>query len=172
MNDDIRQKIEDFRAKRKIRLLVSILLVLLVVIGGALYFFWHTDVFVKLRSPQNGKQVDIAISTATKGMSKVSAEESTIDSDGDGLVDKVEQLIGTDPGQMDTDNDGIIDGEEIYGWRTDPRFADSDGDGLSDYNEAKVYRTNPLEKDSDGDGFMDGEEVNSGHDPKGEGKLE
>ena len=35
------------------------------------------------------------------------------DSDHDGIVDKVEKLIGTDPRNPDTDGDGLNDGEEI-----------------------------------------------------------
>ncbi len=52
------------------------------------------------------------------------------DSDGDGLPDWYEVLIGTDPEKQDTD-----------------------GDGLSDFNELFIYNTNPLDPDSDGDGF-------------------
>ena len=36
-----------------------------------------------------------------------------MDSDGDGLSDEQEKILGTDPLNSDTDGDGIIDGEEI-----------------------------------------------------------
>jgi hypothetical protein len=64
------------------------------------------------------------------------------DSDGDGLPDWLEMLIGTDP-----------------------QNPDSDCDGLNDFEELFVYRTNPLNADSDGDGFSDGLEVLFGSDP-------
>ncbi|MGD1073641.1 MAG: Ig-like domain-containing protein [Bryobacteraceae bacterium] len=64
------------------------------------------------------------------------------DSDGDGLPDWLEMLIGTDPQNPDTD-----------------------GDGLNDFEELFVYRTNPLDADTDGDGFSDGIEVLFGSDP-------
>ncbi len=46
------------------------------------------------------------------------------DLDGDGLGNLAEQRYGTDPGEPDSDGDGILDGEE-----------DSDGDGASDASE-------------------------------------
>ena len=46
------------------------------------------------------------------------------DSDGDGLVNKDEELYGSNPGVMDTDDDGIQDGAEVdpmlLGLRTSP----------------------------------------------------
>ncbi len=66
-----------------------------------------------------------------------------VDTDGDGLTDDVETLIGTDPNDADSDDDGLIDGLE-------PNYsADSDGDGL----------INPLDPDSDDDGLFDGTEA-------------
>jgi YD repeat-containing protein len=65
-----------------------------------------------------------------------------VDSDGDGLPDWVEVLIGTDPFNPDTDGDGLSDGDELL-----------------------IYHTNPLNPDSDGDGYSDGDELNAGSDP-------
>ncbi|MEZ4294970.1 MAG: EGF domain-containing protein [Polyangiaceae bacterium] len=67
----------------------------------------------------------------------------TIDSDGDGLSDVLEQQLGTDPFDQDSDDDGVIDGQEPQ-----PGF-DSDGDGL----------INALDPDSDNDGIFDGTEM-------------
>ena len=64
------------------------------------------------------------------------------DSDGDGLPDWFEMLLGTDP-----------------------HNADTDGDGLNDFEELFVYGTNPLNADTDGDGFSDGMEILFGSDP-------
>ncbi|XXT19134.1 hypothetical protein WME94_53800 [Sorangium sp. So ce429] len=65
------------------------------------------------------------------------------DTDGDGLVDELEDLIGSDPEDADSDDDGALDGQE-------PNFRDDhdrDGD------------INTLDPDSDGDGLFDGTEV-------------
>ncbi|WP_437813561.1 isopeptide-forming domain-containing fimbrial protein [Sorangium sp. So ce1078] len=65
------------------------------------------------------------------------------DTDGDGLVDSLEETIGTDPNDADSDDDGVLDGEE-------PNFSDDhDGDG----------RINALDPDSDDDGLFDGTEL-------------
>lgn len=39
------------------------------------------------------------------------------DSDGDGVCDEVEKMIGTDPNKFDTDGDGVGDGDEIMAGR-------------------------------------------------------
>ena len=44
----------------------------------------------------------------------------TLDTDGDGLTDLEEGLIGTDPNNPDTDGDGIEDGDEVNVYGTDP----------------------------------------------------
>lgn len=80
-----------------------------------------------------------------------------LDSDGDGLTDRLEQIYGTNPHKSDTDNDGLTDYYEIYISLTDPLKADSDFDGLNDGAEIAAG-TNPLNSDSDGDGLTDGEE--------------
>lgn len=49
-------------------------------------------------------------------------------------------------------------------------LSDEDGDGLSLAQEV-LYKTDPQNPDSDGDGYSDGDEVNSGHNPLGEGEL-
>lgn len=65
---------------------------------------------------------------------------------------------------LDSDGDGLLDGEEIrLGTRTD--LKDTDGDGLGDYAEVRTYGTNPLLKDSDGDGSNDAHEIAAGTDP-------
>lgn len=70
----------------------------------------------------------------------------------------------------DTDRDGLSDKEETK-IGSDPQKSDTDGDGLSDYEEVNVYKTDPKKSDTDGDGHLDGVEVSSGYDPNGPGKL-
>jgi MYXO-CTERM domain-containing protein len=69
-----------------------------------------------------------------------------LDSDGDGLPDDVERMIGSDPFDADSDDDGARDGAEVM------PAADSDGDG----------RRNVLDPDSDNDGLFDGTELGFG----------
>ncbi|MDC0747012.1 isopeptide-forming domain-containing fimbrial protein [Polyangium mundeleinium] len=80
-----------------------------------------------------------------------SVDEGCNDTDGDGLPDDVEVVLGTDPNDADTDNDGVPDGQEPL------PGADTDGDGL----------INALDPDSDGDGIFDGTEM--GYDCSGPG---
>ena len=55
-----------------------------------------------------------------------------VDPDGDGLADRREAVVGTDPANADTDGDGVTDGVEAVVDGTDPRAVDTDGDGLAD----------------------------------------
>jgi hypothetical protein len=76
-----------------------------------------------------------------------------IDTDGDGLSDGLEILIGTDPLlDADADNDGLRDYQEVA-W---------DGND-TEYDPATD--TNPLDEDTDNDGYKDGMEIASGYDP-------
>nr|AYM52589.1 cell surface protein [Aetherobacter sp.] len=74
---------------------------------------------------------------------KKSDDGKVTDSDGDGLGDKLETKIGSDPHDGDTDDDGLLDGDEAN------PSEDTDGDGV----------TNVADPDSDGDGLFDGTEL-------------
>lgn len=165
MEEDISQQVVEFRNKRRIKILIYVLVVLVVIIGGIMYFLWNKRIDVEVKD-KDGQVVDIRLDKDSVGLAVDK------DSDGDGLTDEIERRLGTNPNSLDSDNDGIIDGEELLGWKTNPLLADSDGDGLADYNEAKVYHSDPLQPDTDGDGFSDGEEVRNGFSPLGQGKLE
>jgi hypothetical protein len=121
------------------------------------------------------------------------------DSDGDGLSDEFEGLIGLDPNDPDTDNDGLsdkfeldvsrtmsdqpdtdkdglLDGDEWNKYRTDPLMVDTDADGLRDNEEVKKYGTSPLRIDTDGDGLSDYAEISitynfTGTGPRGKGEI-
>uniref|UniRef100_UPI000479AE29 Ig-like domain-containing protein n=1 Tax=Flavobacterium frigidarium TaxID=99286 RepID=UPI000479AE29 len=100
----------------------------------------------------------------------------TSDCDSDGLTNREEDILGTDPLKPDTDNDGLTDGEEVT-LGTDPLNPDTDGDGVIDGTEVDD-NTNPLDgcdpieehvtvtqsinfstADCDGDGLANGEEI-------------
>ncbi len=65
-----------------------------------------------------------------------------LDSDGDGLSDRREQRLGTDPTHPDTDFDGVNDGDEIEAG-TSPLARDSDGDGILDGQDDRVDPPSP-----------------------------
>jgi len=88
------------------------------------------------------------------------------DKDGDGLSDKEEADLGTDPEDADTDGDGVDDGQEVADG-TDPTEADTDGDGLDD-GEEQDNGCDPNDPDTDGDGYSDFDEVTEGSDPADE----
>lgn len=72
-----------------------------------------------------------------------------VDTDGDGVNDTVEKLLGTDPTKKDTDGDGIDDLVELTPPGGGPtEKVDSDGDGTID----------ALDTDSDNDGITDANE--------------
>lgn len=85
------------------------------------------------------------------------------DSDSDGLTNKKELAIGTNPHNPDTDGDGLTDGAEVSQYNTNPTNADTDGDGLSDGDEVHSYQTNPNRPDTDSDGLSDGAEISQYH---------
>jgi hypothetical protein len=72
------------------------------------------------------------------------------DSDGDGIEDYLEEILGSDPLRVDTDGDGLSDGEEV-GNVDDP--LDTDQDGVP----------NLIDPDDDGDGVPTADEIG---DPK------
>lgn len=117
--------------------------------------------------------------------------DQELDSDGDGLVDVIELVYGSDPynsdtdgdgvndyvefcvtltdfltpdGEIDSDNDGLTNAEEML-YNTNPIDPDTDGDGLSDYDEIMYYHTDPRAIDTDGDSILDGIEAELGLNP-------
>ena len=66
----------------------------------------------------------------------------TADSDGDGVTDEQEVLLGTDPNNPDTDGDDLIDGLEVK-LGTDPLLPDTDGETVSPITKKK-YCTLPI----------------------------
>lgn len=94
-----------------------------------------------------------------------SSSSSSADTDGDGLTDEEERVLGTRIDTEDTDRDELTDYEEVREYFTDPLNADSDDDGLIDGLEVDLLGTNPLKADSDDDTFDDKSELDSDTDP-------
>jgi hypothetical protein len=112
------------------------------------------------------------ISFGILGLISSYSQAKDVDSDGDGIYDRYERLLKTDPKNpnskpADLDGDGIpddydldTDGDGVNNWQ-DPfplnaqESADVDGDGVGDR----------LDSDSDGDGFSNSEEQAAGTNP-------
>ncbi len=75
-----------------------------------------------------------------------------LDTDGDGIPDVLEPLMGLDPTKPDSDANGTPDGQE-----------DSDQDSLSNAHEL-LLGTDPSNHDTDGDGWWDEAEMTVGSD--------
>jgi hypothetical protein len=89
-------------------------------------------------------------------------EPADADSDGDGIDDATEIILGTHLGKADSDGDLMPDGWE-YQNGLDPlnpndAALDPDNDGLTNINEYR-HTTNPRVADTDGDGKTDGAEA-------------
>ena len=105
---------------------------------------------------------------------QISESCSLFDSDLDGLADKIEQLIGTNPFNTDSDNDGLTDQQEYLNGLnplddSDGEDIDTDGDGISNRDEI-AYGLNPnsaadADEDADGDGVSNYEEYRHGYSP-------
>ncbi len=127
---------------------------------------------------KSGEEVNIA--TQTPVVSEENIATSTLvvtttpvvsDTDGDGLTDEEELILGTNINLTDSDSDGLLDADEAKFYNTKANLSDTDGDGLSDYEEIKIYKTDPTKVDSDMDGYNDKVEIDGGYNPLGSGKL-
>lgn len=117
----------------------------------------------KVETPKAEKGVEAKVKSTPKVLTPVE-EAPEIDAD----IGVQEPPKITPP--IDSDGDGLTDKEEIA-LGTDPNKIDTDGDLLSDWEEVKIYKTDPLNPDTDGDGYLDGAEVKAGYNPLGPGKL-
>lgn len=119
-----------------------------------------------------GKFAFVLMCFGTLGLISSYSQANDIDSDGDGISDRFERLLKTNPKDAnskpsDLDGDSIpdgydldIDGDGVNNWQ-DPfprdaqESADVDGDGVGDRQD----------DDSDGDGFSNAQELKAGTNP-------
>ncbi len=99
------------------------------------------------------------------------------DTDGDGLDDRRERLVRTDPRDEDTDLDDLTDLDELDHYASAPASVDTDGDSRGpdgtgvpnplffDGNELAIFGTSPALADTDGDARSDFEEANQNATP-------
>jgi hypothetical protein len=91
---------------------------------------------------------DVTVGDALGGMLRFLSFGGGTDSDGDGVLDGVDNCpADANPGQEDTDGDGIGDA-------CDP-LTDSDGDGVGDASDNCPLVANADQLDTDGDGIGD-----------------
>jgi hypothetical protein len=115
--------------------------------------------------PLLGQVAQTAQSTPTSSSSVATPEARVIEVEGAGTsAPAASPEADTEEGGKDADGDGLNDRREAE-LGTDPSLADTDEDGLTDGAEAREHRTNPLAADSDTDGVLDGDEVALGTDP-------
>ena len=82
-------------------------------------------------------------------------------------VDTLKQKVDV----IEKDSAKYAESEKLETIITYLKSEDSDKDGLSDYDEVTIYKSSRYKKDTDGDGYTDKEEVDSGFNPSGPGKL-
>lgn len=96
----------------------------------------------------------------------------TTDTDGDGLIDAIEEVYGTNKKKTDSDGDGLSDFVEVLKLKFNPLNKDTDGDGITDDNEdsdsdtltnkEEIERgTEPAMADTDTDGLNDNKEIDA-----------
>jgi len=163
---------------KKASLKLSILFVL---IATALWFigsWWHYTCNIKNTcgsdTPVQNASTDSDTKTDIPVIPPVNTDTDAVtikDTDNDGLSDKEEEKLGSDPLLVDTDGDSIPDNEEVGADYTNPLDTDQDGtidvldsdddnDGTSTLIEEKIG-TSALRADTDEDGVNDTDEIGS-----------
>ncbi len=143
--------------KNKIRPVYFIIgiFVLIVLVSGVGFWVYSTyfknrvsELEEKLNTDAQDIQLNDNIPQNLEDGISINASAISEDTDGDGLKNEEEDILGTDKNKTDTDDDALFDREEV-----------------------KIYNTDPKNPDTDGDGYKDGDEVKNGYNPIGPGRL-
>lgn len=162
---------------KKSSLILSILSVLIITALWFIGSWWHYT--CKIKNTCGGEAVAQKTAEPVKTSPQIASTTKTIsdsdlDTDSDGLSDKEEEKVGTDPLLVDTDGDSIPDNEEIGTDLFNPLDTDKDdvidaldldddNDGTSTLLEEKIG-TSALLADTDEDGISDTDEIGSNPD--------
>jgi len=153
-----RVEVADSGGSNKKVLLIIILVILLAMLGYGSYWV-YANIF------SGSGEVEQTIETEP-----INNTEEPVENDNSVPKPEIKPLPPRNNTSLDSDQDGLLDTEE-KSLGTDVNRVDSDNDGLYDREEVKVYKTDPLNPDTDGDGYTDGGEVDANYNPLGPGKL-
>lgn len=129
------------------------------VIWDLTYSLGDCEITAKYKLKKISKNYTVISSSLSELNPELSLEynidyDSNEDLDLDGLSNKEEKELGTNPKLIDSDMDGLDDYYEISNSKTSPVNKDTDGDGINDYDEIELG-LDPLKKDSKDDGIND-----------------
>jgi hypothetical protein len=84
-----------------------------------------TDIAGNMPADAIGGLRELAQITMDNGFADRTREGEFGDFDLDGLLNRDEFMLGTDPSSADTDGDGLSDGDEVHAYLTDPKVSDA-----------------------------------------------
>ena len=136
------------------------------VLAGYTFIGWYEE-----KNPENLENAfDFDFTSIEKDLILYAVWMKTVDTDGDQLIDGIEEIYGLDSTNVDTDGDGVSDYLELIVLDLNPLSVDTDANGISDGNEdpdkdglvnseENHYNTDPLAEDTDEDQLSDFEEI-------------
>ena len=133
-------------------LIIGIVIAVLLIGAGVaigVYFYNQnqTEETGKKKKEEKEEEVDLGNLVLESGYGVTDPEADT---DGDGIKDGEEELLGLNKFSADTDRDGVEDNYELTISMTDPLLPDTDGDGILDGDELSAG-LDPLKKSTDGE---------------------
>ncbi|WML91302.1 OmpA family protein [Thiothrix lacustris] len=131
----------------------SLIVLLLAGIWGVGSWWWYTCKVKGFCGTDNTTSAQIAEGTPVTG-ADINTSTNPIDTDGDGIPDTKEAMLGLDPTKEDSDGDGISDFIELA---RDPQDTDGDGkiDAIDDDDDNDGILTSAENPDPNGDGNVD-----------------
>ena len=94
------------------------------------------------------------LSTNDNGLTDRNREGERGDYDADGLSNREEYVLGTDPTNADTDGDGLSDGDEVNSFGTDPALTDAPSETLLSSLDLSSYSSDGLTWTSTSQGLI------------------